>query len=480
MRIRQHRAIPAPEPIGGGKNGELVYIEVWPIESIRPAPENDAIYAAIALDDPEVQELSKSIKVHGIQEPILVSRDGYIISGHRRRVAAYLAGLSKVPVRVHPVSRANEPETFTKLLVEMNSQRIKSPSDLMHETLVKLDPADTYKQLRRERAARDRERGGSLEAVDPQHVGRRCELSRAKMPFLAAILKVLEEQREYWPISVRQVHYRLLGPGAPLTHASKPQSRYQNNLKSYASLVDVCARGRVAGLIPWEAIEDTTRPTELNAAFSSPAEFFRQEFRNFLQGYWRGLLQSQPHHVEIVNEKLTVQSILQQVARRYTMPLTTMRGMNTLDPKRRIYLRHLASRKAKLLILGVSDLDPAGDTISEDLAKSFRRDFGIENIEVYKAALTLDQVEQYALEPSMAAKESSPTYRAYVDRRQTRDAYELDALVPSDLAEILDAAILDVIDVDLYNQELAAEQTDSAQILAVRQQADAFFKALKL
>jgi hypothetical protein len=67
-----------------------------------------------------------------------------------------------------------------------------------------------------------------------------------------------------------------------------------------------------------------------------------------------------------------------------------------------------------------------------------------------------------------------------VDRRQTRDAYELDALVPSDLADILKAAILDVIDVDLYNQELAAEETDSAQIVAVRQQADAFFKTLKL
>jgi len=67
-----------------------------------------------------------------------------------------------------------------------------------------------------------------------------------------------------------------------------------------------------------------------------------------------------------------------------------------------------------------------------------------------------------------------------VDRRQTRDAYELDALVPSDLADIVEAAILEVIDVDLYNQELAAEETDSAQIVAVRQQADAFFKTLKL
>jgi hypothetical protein len=31
------------------------------------------------------------------------------------------------------------------------------------------------------------------------------------------------------PLSDRQVHYRLLGPNAPLIHASKPESRYVNN-----------------------------------------------------------------------------------------------------------------------------------------------------------------------------------------------------------------------------------------------------------
>jgi hypothetical protein len=432
------------------------------------------------LDSPDVQELARSIHARGIQEPILISEDGYIISGHRRRIAAHIVGLTEVPCRVHPISRAKDPDGFGQLLVEMNSQRIKSTSDILHETLVKLDRKDTYEQLKRERAVKGQSRGINLESVDPVDIGRRRELSAAKEPMLMAILEVLDEQREYWPISVRQIHYRLLGSDAPLIHASKPESRYQNNLKSYRALVDVCARGRVAGRIPWKAIADETRVTALNSAFGNTGEFFRQEFGNFLQGYWRDLLQSQPHHIEIINEKLTVQSILQQVARRYTMPLTVMRGMNTLEPKRRVWLRHQASQKSKLIILGISDLDPAGDTISEDLAKSFQRDFGVENIEVYKAALTLEQVSQYNLAPSMDAKRTSPTYASYVARRDTTNAYELDALAPSDLADIIEDAIVDVIDVDLYNQELAAEEADSAQIVAVRQQTDTFFKSLKL
>ena len=80
-------------------------MQVWSLARISPAPENDDIYKPIALDSPDISDLARSIKEHGVQEPLLVSTDGYVISGHRRRVAAILAGLTEVPVRVYPVSR---------------------------------------------------------------------------------------------------------------------------------------------------------------------------------------------------------------------------------------------------------------------------------------------------------------------------------------------------------------------------------------
>jgi ParB-like nuclease domain len=66
------------------KNQEPVLVLVS-IDSIIPAPENDEIYRAIAWNDPEILALARSIKERGVQEPILISRDGYILSGHRRR-----------------------------------------------------------------------------------------------------------------------------------------------------------------------------------------------------------------------------------------------------------------------------------------------------------------------------------------------------------------------------------------------------------
>jgi ParB/RepB/Spo0J family partition protein len=117
------------------------------INQIKPAPENEAVYRAISWDDPAIHELAKDIKEHGLIEPILISKDGFIISGHRRRIAAALAGLTRVPVKVHPISHAEDPQGFIKLLVAMNSQRIKSTSDLLHETLVKIDPKDAHQQI---------------------------------------------------------------------------------------------------------------------------------------------------------------------------------------------------------------------------------------------------------------------------------------------------------------------------------------------
>jgi hypothetical protein len=482
----------APEPespappnangsLGNGSQPELDHVQVRSLSSIQPAPENDDVYNAIPWDDPEIHELARSIKEHGLQEPILVSRDGFIISGHRRRMAALLAKLDHVQVRVHPISRAENRAEFIKLLVEMNSQRIKSTSELLHESCIKIDPKVAHEQIVNERKEKQNQRNtDNLSVIDPFDNGRRCEISKAKLPLLDAIKRVLNEQKEYWPLSARQVHYRLLGAGAPLLHGSKPDSRYVNDLKSYRALTDILTRGRIAGLIPWAATDDETRPTDLNAAFNNPADFFRDQLGRFLKGYWRNRQQSQPSHIEICIEKLTVRTILQQVAEEYTIPVSTIRGMGSTPPKKKLADRFRFSRKEKLILLVVSDLDPAGDAIADDLVKCFKRDYHIWNIEAFKVALTIEQVEEFDLEPSMDAKEESPTYNAFVERYGITDAYELEAMEPENLADTLRDAIDDVIDIDLYNQELEAEEADSAEIIAVRKQTEQFFKSLNL
>jgi hypothetical protein len=102
----------------------------------------------------------------------------------------------------------------------------------------------------------------------------------------------------------------------------------------------------------------------------------------------------------------------------------------------------------------------------------------------------------------MEAKDTSPTYAAYVEKygdklRELRaerlgisvddidpndpvDAYELEAMDPADLANALEDAVKEVLDLDLFNEESAKEEADSKQIIAVRKQTEGFFKSLNI
>ncbi len=467
----------------GASPPEVVHVR---LSSICPCPENDDIYSARTWDDPDIQALSESIQKRGVMEPLTISSDNVIISGHRRHFAALYAGLKEVPVIIRPISYKDDREEFLRLLVEANSQRKKTSGMIVREAAMKLDPEIAHAQIEQERREKDIERIFSSKisdrAIDPESIGSRKKISAAKMPLLEAAKRVIEDNIKFWPLSVRQIHYQLLGPAAPLRHASKPASRYVNNQKCYSDLCDLLARGRVEGFIPWESIDDETRPEDLNSHYWNSQHFLETELTDFLRGYYRNRQQSQVDHIEIVAEKLTVKTILEGVAKKFSIPLTIGRGMSGPTVKKKIYDRFEESSKRKLIILVVSDLDPAGDAIAEDMRKAFERDFGLDSdeIEAYKVALSFEHIEEFDLEPSMEAKSTSPTYNSFVERHGITDAYELEALRPSDLQRILEDAILDVIDVDSYNAELARERQESSGIVALKNAVVGFLKDCKL
>ncbi len=110
----------------------------------------------------------------------------------------------------------------------------------------------------------------------------RAAISDAKQPFLDAILKILNELKDYWPVSERQIHYNLLND-PPLKHASKPDSGYRNDHESAKSLSDLATRARLEGLIPAGAIGDETRPVTLWKTRRGAGDFVEHQIKEFLQ-----------------------------------------------------------------------------------------------------------------------------------------------------------------------------------------------------
>ena len=435
-----------------------------PLAEVRPSPENDRLYAPVDPKDKDFRALVKSVRVRGVLDSLVISEDGYIISGHRRYAAATLARLATVPCVTMPVRREDDVDAFVQLLREFNRQRIKTFSEKAREALVDISPKAAHRRLVKQRAVKSTVSVTELK-LDAQRV--RAGITDAKQPLLDAILQVLDERRKYWPLSVRQVHYALLN-NPPLKHASKPKSRYANDLGSYKNLDQLLVRARVEGLISWDAIGDETRPVTTWKVFDDPQQFIREEMDSLLEDYYRDLLQSQPNHIEVLVEKNTVAKICSEVCARYCMPMTSGRGFCSLPPRRDMEQRYRDSGKEKLILLIVSDFDPEGEVIAESFARYMRDDFGIEEICPIKVALNAEQVKRFNLPLALKAKEKSVNRRRFVEIHG-ENVWELEALEPVQLQALLDDAIRSVLDLEAYNAEIAAEATDAAQIEALRE-----------
>ena len=67
-----------------------------------------------------------------------------------------------------------------------------------------------------------------------------------------------------------------------------------------------------------------------------------------------------------------------------------------------------------------------------------------------------------------------------MNQERIAHAWELEALAPGDLIDVLTNAIDELIDIDLFNQEVQAEQVDAAKLVAIQEQCVAFFKSLRI
>lgn len=438
------------------------------LDEIWPAPENDKLYRPVLSDDPEIVSLAKSILRNGLREPIVITEDNYILSGHRRHAACRLAMLKTVPVRVEAIRRDDDIEQFTYLLREYNRQRDKTHAEKLREELVSINPTIAYRKLIEKRE--------ELADVDVERIqlGKcrvRSTISQGKQDFRDAIRDIVDRYRKHWPLTDRRIHYYLLNDPPLKNSTGKHRARYANDKASYFNLTDMLTRMRLNGDIPFRAIADETRPMKVWKCFQDSRQFLREELNEFGQNYRRDLQQSQPNHIEVLAEKNTVLPTVAKVAARYCIPVTSGRGHASLDPRERMHRRYRRSGKEQLIVIVASDFDPAGECIAESFCRSMRDDFGVEAIVPIKAALTYEQTQTLDLPvDGLTPKKTDKQRKAFEDRYgKDQKCFELEAIEPEVLADILRESIDSVLDLDAFNKELEAEADDAAFVQTVRE-----------
>ena len=435
--------------------------------AVEPAPLNDELYDPVDESESSFLALAESIREYGILEPLVVSGDGYILSGHRRHTAARFLKLDRIPVRIrHDVHYLDDRDKFLRFLASYNRQRVKNAAEQLREEVVLMSD-EACSQVRRFR------RDAAIISCDGEVALRerkRRSAIRDKLELRNAIIEVVLGERRNWPLSDRAVHYRLLNiPG--LVRNDKSRTPYDNTPESYDDVTNMLTRLRLDGSVPFEAIADETRPVVIWDTHRSAGDFVRRECDEFLTNYWRNLLQSQPNWIELLVEKNTVANQLRKVAAQYAVPMTSGRGYSSLPPRKQMVDRFSASGREKLVVIVVSDFDPEGEDIPGSFGASLRDDFGVsaEQLQVVKAALTAEQVRTMNLHEGQLSKETSSRYRRFVAAHGDR-AWELESLTADQLREIVEAAIRSLLDLQAFEAEVEREQREQIELEARRRQ----------
>lgn len=106
-------------------------VEQWPIDRVKPYPENPRQNAGI------IDALAKSIARFGFRQPLVVDQEGVLIVGHARLQAARQLGLTEVPVHMADLT----PERTAALRIADNRTREFAEWDFnaVRDELLELD-----------------------------------------------------------------------------------------------------------------------------------------------------------------------------------------------------------------------------------------------------------------------------------------------------------------------------------------------------
>lgn len=267
----------------------------------------------------------------------------------------------------------------------------------------------------------------------------------ASLTLIDTANNILNEYRGMgYKLSLRQLYYQLVA-----------RDYIENSVKSYKRIGGLVSDARLAGLLDWNMIEDRGRETVIPTAWKSPAEIVRAAAAQFRVDRWMG----QPCHVEVMVEKDALSGILEPVCRDLHVRFTANKGYSSSSAmyeagKRIADAIFKYDRNVHVFYLG--DHDPSGIDMTRDIRERLAMFSESIKIETHRLALNYDQVEQWN-PPENPAKETDSRYQAYAEEFG-ESSWELDAVEPRTLADLVRDGIEDLIDQEQWDDVMQEEE----------------------
>jgi len=210
----------------------------------------------------------------------------------------------------------------------------------------------------------------------------------------------------------------------------------------------------MTGLCDWDIIEDRIRVPR----FPNEWENINDAMNTLIAIYRRKRWDDQENYVEVWIEKDALSGVLEPITKAYHVHLLVNRGYSSISAMHDAALRfNDAEDKGKTcFLLYFGDHDPSGEDMVHDV-KNRLSEFR-SNVTVEKIALTREQIDHYAVPPN-PAKTTDPRARDYIEQHGN-SSWELDALPPATLNELLTTALDKLTDHEKYAAEKRLEETD--------------------
>lgn len=250
-------------------------------------------------------------------------------------------------------------------------------------------------------------------------------------------------------LTIRGLHYQLVSRGMT------------NDIQHYKRVVAATGVARWNGQIAFDAFSDRDRSlattTEVEpSVLEDKIDKAKEQVGLWMKSYYLNRWENQPYYPEVFIEKKALEGVFYKPCRTHGVALGACKGYPSLT-----FLHDAAGRFIEAenrgqqpIIIYFGDYDPSGEDIPRALKENIIN-LGCESIEVRRICLVESQVIDWKLPPA-------PT--KVTDSRSVNwdglGQVELDAVKPEKLIELLDKAIIDIFDMDLFDQLKERESSE--------------------
>jgi hypothetical protein len=274
--------------------------------------------------------------------------------------------------------------------------------------------------------------------------------------------KIISISRAYaakgYRLTLRQLHYQMV------SH----DPNYVNHDTAYKKLGKILDDCRYSGVVDWNMFVDRGRKPYLPYWVLDIADALNDTKKQ----YRLNLQVGQPCHIEVWTEKDALSEIMQRSTSKYHVQLCVNKGYTSSSAIYESYCRIAQAitdgKDVKILYFG--DHDPSGLDMVRDIRERLILmlsmgsqlddifDADDERFDVIPIGLTMDQIKKYKLPPN-PTKMTDTRSDAYV-KKFGKTCWEVDALDPDVLTNIIESNIESLLDVDQFNKMVKKQERD--------------------